>query len=241
MSLDAVGGVGFVERAPAGRVTGRITRRRVNYDPASLERARLPLNHLVVGHRCHRLGSSAAGWDGVRRVVADDGGLVPDGGRLLLLLAVQAQAVFHGQQQTANGQAVARDLDEGRLVDLTVDDRVRLAVLAVQILGDVQRIPVAAIAEGAVLFVDPQRVHALGAMVGVALKGEHHVLLVGLQIAHGHDGLCDVFDDRGRHGVSAAQLGTPAGVSSTTKDVPNGRREWRPKGTRKRLERRHGD
>lgn len=87
------------------------------------------------------------------------------------------------------------------MVELAVNDRVGLAVLAVQILGDVDGVLVAATAERAPPVVGLDGVGALCAVAGVALKGLHHEVFVGVELPHHHDGLGAVYG--GGHGVGA--------------------------------------
>ena len=215
VELHALGLVLVVEGAAAGRAA----RGRVDDDPTGLEGARLALDDLVADDGL--LAGRTARGNGVGPVVADDGGLHSGS---LVGAALHAQTVFDGQEETTDGAAVARHLDQRGLAGLAVDDGVGLAVLAVDVVGDVESVLMTALAERTVFLVDLQRVDALVAVACVTLKGVDHVFLVGLEVAHGHDRLDDGLDGGGHGGRATDGVSsTGGGLSRREEELPYGR------------------
>lgn len=120
--------------------------------------------------------------------------------RLVLVLETEGEAVLDGQQKSSHAFAFQRDLEQGRLVEFMVDDRVRLVVQAVDVPVDVDGVLVSAIAEGAAVVVGLDGIDTLVAADGMTLKGVDDVFLVRLEAAH--DGLDEV---ESRHGHSTGE------------------------------------
>ena len=117
---------------------------------------------------------------------------------LLAVLAPDLQALVDGLEQAPDGVALCRDLDlDAGVGGIAVDDRVRLASFGVDVLSDIAGVGVAAVAEGAALQVDAERVVATGAVGGVGGEGLHDIALV---VARGAaDGVGAEVDDAAGH------------------------------------------
>lgn len=189
VTLNAGRCIGVVQGTTARRAAGR----RVD-DDTPLRRSRFPFNDLVVRGGLRRRASRR---DRISLVVADNRTL------MILRSATQTQAIFHSDQKPPRRSAVTRDLDQCCLVAFPVDNGVGLAVLAVHVLGHVDGILMSTVAERVALLVCPQRVGAARAVVCMALKGHHDVLLVGLELADQHDGLGRRLD-HGGHGAGSS-------------------------------------
>lgn len=220
-ALHTISRISLVQRATAGRAA----RGGIDDDPTTLGGARLPLDDLIVCrlHR-RRLCNPATGWDKVGSVVTDDRGGGLDLLLLLLLLlpAMQAQSILNRKQESTHGNRAARDAHHGGLVGFAAHHGVCLAILAVDVVGHVQSVLVSTATERAVLLMNLQRVGALVAVAGVAFKVGHDILLVGLELAHGHDGLRDVLDDGGRHSGRSTQGQSSARNYAREYRVPDG-------------------
>lgn len=192
VALDPIRCVGVIQRTTAGRAA----RRRVDNDPAALERARLSLDDFMVGLALP--GRFPTRRNGIGLIIGDDRrlGVRP-------LPPAQVQSILDGKQQPSSGGAVAGNLDQRRLVELAVNDGMRLAVLAVQVLGHVDGILATTLAKGATSLMCSERVSAACAVTGMTLEGHHDVVLVGIELSHKHDGLGRGFD-HGGHGVGAS-------------------------------------
>jgi hypothetical protein len=172
---------------------------------ATLEGAGLALDDL--GDSSGLLHVCLARRDGVCAIVADDRGRNPNCGwgltlSLILYLALETHAILDGEEEAPDSDAVPGDLDQCGLAQLAVDDGLGLAVLTVEVLGNVDGILVTTVTEGTVLLVDTQGIRALRAVAGMALECGHDIFLVVFELAyaqHGRDGLRTLY--QGGHGV----------------------------------------
>lgn len=191
-TLHAVHAVRIVQGASSGRAT-----RRVVDDNTALGRARLALNDSAR----RRLGRARSGLDVLdsRATRADGIGAVVADFRGAHSRRTETETLCQSGEQAADSEGVARELDPHGFAALAVDDGIVFAVLAVEVFGDVVGVLAAALAEIAALTVSLEGMGTVGAVLGVGLKGVHHVVLVVAEVAHDDDEIGG-FDGR-RHGV----------------------------------------
>jgi len=94
-------------------------------------------------------------------------------------MAANLQALVDGLQQPANGVTPWRDLDlHPKIARVTINDRVGLAGLAVDILRHISCIGMATVTQGATFHVDVEGVCAAWAVRGVRGEVLHYVALI---------------------------------------------------------------